>query len=94
MEKTIHAREYAVLLRLLRAHRIESGITQVQLAEQLNMTQSAFSKLERGELRLDLIQLRAICQLLGIQLVDFVTSLEQALKRPARQKTFGKSGNK
>lgn len=87
MDKTIYSREYAALLRVLRSKRTESGVTQVQLGEKLGMTQSAYSKLERGELRIDVIQLRSISKLIGVTLADFVNSLEKEIRRPTKKKS-------
>ena len=56
MEKSVHAREYAVLLKLLRETRRVAGVTQVQLAERVGESESHLSKMEQGEVRLDLIQ--------------------------------------
>ncbi len=81
MEKTIHTREYAVVLRLLRQARQEAGLTQVQLAKKLRLTQSLFSKMERGECRLDIVQLRTICRVLGLSLSEFVERLERELAK-------------
>ena len=59
--------------------RTEAGITQTQLADKLEMTQSAYSKLERGELRIDLVQLRTILLAIGGSLGEFVTHFETEL---------------
>jgi transcriptional regulator with XRE-family HTH domain len=90
MDKTIHTAEYETLLALLRETRQTAGVTQVQLAERLDETQSQISKLERGEVRIDLIELRTILLALGTDLPAFVTKLEERLKkgkRTARRKT-------
>ncbi len=79
MEKSIFTREYAALLRLLKQARKEAGVTQAELAEKLSLTQSLFSKMERGELRLDVVQLRALCHALGLTLPEFVARWEQEL---------------
>lgn len=86
MDKTIYTREYAVLLALLRSVREESGVTQTELAEKLGVTQSTYSKFEKGLRRLDCIQTRTICNLLGVSLVDFVKELERELRKPTRAK--------
>lgn len=86
MDKTIYTREYAALLRVLRSKRKESGVTQIQLAEKLGMTQSAYSKLERGELRIDVIQLRTISKLIGATLPEFVASMEKEIHSPSKKK--------
>jgi transcriptional regulator with XRE-family HTH domain len=79
MEKSVHTREYAVLLHLLRETRRAAGVTQVELAERIGESQSHLSKLERGEVRLDLIQLRTLCRALGTTLTAFVAELERSL---------------
>lgn len=81
MEKSPFTREYAVVLKLLREYRKEAGVTQVELAERLGRTQSFVSKSERGEIRLDVIQLRTICRALGATLPAFIAELERRLSR-------------
>ncbi len=81
MEKSIYTREYTVLLQLLRKAREEAGMTQVQLSKKLRLTQSLYSKMERGECRMDMIQVRTICRIFGITLMDFVDRLEKELKK-------------
>lgn len=44
--------------------RKKRGLTQAQLAEQLELQQPWMAKVERGRLGLSLAQLRAICQVL------------------------------
>lgn len=79
MEKSVFTREYAVLLRLLRETRETAKITQVRLAERLGTSQSFVSKSERGEIRLDLVQLRRICRALDTTLPEFVQRFEERL---------------
>lgn len=76
MEKSTFTREYAALRSLLREQREAKGVTQVVLAERLGETQSYVSKVERGERRLDLVQLRCFCKAIGISLGDFVARFE------------------
>jgi len=80
MDKSIYTREYGVVVRLLRKARREAGMTQVELAEALGQSQSFVSKCERGERRLDIIQLRTVCRTLGVSLADFVNQLEKELR--------------
>jgi transcriptional regulator with XRE-family HTH domain len=77
MKKTIHSREYAAVLRLLRERRRESGMSQVELAKRLGLTQSQVSKFERGEKRLDIVELRAVCSAIGVGLAEFIRKLDQ-----------------
>lgn len=81
MEKTIYTSEYAVLLRLLKEMREHAGLTQIDLAKKLRQSQSFVSKIECGDRRLDVIQLRTMCRLFDTTLPDFVERLERELKR-------------
>lgn len=81
MEKSIHTREHTAFLELLREARQESGMTQVELAKKLKLTQSLYSKMERGECRLDVIQLRRVCQAIGLTLPQFAERLESRLSK-------------
>jgi transcriptional regulator with XRE-family HTH domain len=89
MEKSVYTHDYQVVLQLLVEARKTAGIKQVELAQRLGTTQSYVSKIERGELRLDVLQLRGICRVLGIGLVDFVARLERRLseREDRRQKS-------
>lgn len=80
MEKSIFTREYDIFLRQLRTARKAAGLTQEQVADHLGQTQSFVSKCERGERRIDIVELRAFCQALGISLADFVQQLETAIQ--------------
>lgn len=79
MEKSVYRDENLVLLRLLKQCRVEAGLTQGQFAEALKRPQSFVSDIERGLRRLDLVQLRDICEVLGIGLVAFVQRFEDEL---------------
>lgn len=81
MSTSIYTREYRTMLRLLKEVREHAGVTQVELAERLNRTQSFVSKTERGESRLDIIQLRSILHKLGTNLEEFSRRLERELGR-------------
>ena len=60
------------LAALLRQIRLDSNLTQLQLAEKIGQTQSYVSKYENGEQRLDLIELEAVCKAADISLIAFV----------------------
>lgn len=60
------------LAALLRQVRLDANLTQSQLAEKIEQTQSYVSKYENGEQRLDLIELEAVCDAAGISLTTFV----------------------
>lgn len=76
MDKSIHTDEYAALLELLREARASAGLTQMQLAKKLGRSQSFITKFEIGERRLDVVQLRTVCRVLGTTLRAFVEDWE------------------
>ncbi len=61
---------------LLRDLRLERELRQTDIAERLGETQSYVSRYEKGEQRLDLVELRAICRVLDVSLSDVVARLE------------------
>jgi DNA-binding transcriptional regulator YiaG len=75
VEKSIYSAEYQRLCELLRQLRVEAGLTQVQVAAQLDVPQSFVSKYEAGERRLDVIELRHVAKVLGVSLRDFLDRL-------------------
>jgi transcriptional regulator with XRE-family HTH domain len=79
MEKSIHSARYAVFLKTLKAAREKAGLTQVQLAKRLGETQTFVFKCERGERRIDVMELRMFCQAFGLTLKQFVGALEKAI---------------
>lgn len=81
-QKSIYSDEYGMLLRLLRETREKAGITQVQLAARLGQTQSFVTKVECGDRRLDVIQLRTILAEFGVPLSKFITRFERELAKP------------
>jgi transcriptional regulator with XRE-family HTH domain len=84
MEKSTFTREYAVLKGLLRELREGANLTQVQVAEKLGQTQSFVSKCERGERRLDVVQLRAFGRAVGVTLPNIIAALEDRLSAKKR----------
>jgi len=84
MQKSIHSARYGIFLKVLREARERAGLTQVQLARKIGETQTFVSKCERGERRIDVIELRTLCRAYGISLKRFVSGLERALDRAGR----------
>ncbi len=80
MPKTIFSEGQEVLQNLLRSVRLQAGLTQAKVAEKLKQPQSFVSKYEMGERRVDLVELHAICSVLGISLREFVNRFETALR--------------
>ena len=67
---------------LLRELRHQKGLRQADLAERLGQPQSFVSKYETGERRLDILELRLVCRLLGLSLEAFASMLDERLSTP------------
>ena len=84
MKKSVSTAHYRLLCKLLRDKRQAAGLTQIDLAKRLKETQSYVSKVERGDRRLDLIELKQVCQAIRIPLVEFVREFDALTARPSR----------
>lgn len=84
MAKSIFTKEYALFLECLRNTRKAADLTQKEVANKLKQTQSFVSKCERGERRIDIVELRAYCYAIGTSLNDFVQQLEIAIDKTER----------
>lgn len=80
-----HRQRYEVFLTQLRAARLRAGITQAELAERLSNTQTFVSKCERGERRLDVVDLVEFLDALNESPSRFVGDLHTALRRTLRR---------
>lgn len=83
MKNTRDSREYTHLLDELVVARQRAGLSQEELAAALGRPQSFVSKCERGERRLDVIELRHWIMALGGELVGFLSDLEERITRNA-----------
>ena len=77
--KFLYSREQKVLRGLLRQLRIDAGLRQEDLAVRLGAYQTLITKIETGQRRLDLPELRAYVAALGLDLSAFVNLYDAAL---------------
>jgi transcriptional regulator with XRE-family HTH domain len=77
---TANRKQQKALLSLLRELRLEAGLRQVDMARKLGKPQAFVSYYESGARRLDLLELRQICGILGITLAEFVRKFEKQLQ--------------
>jgi len=70
-------RDRRVFLRLLRRVRMDAKLTQSQLAKTLGVTQARISKYEQGERRIDMLELKRICDAIGLPLTEFSRRFEE-----------------
>lgn len=97
MQKSIISKEYGLFLAFLKKVRLDAGLTQVQIAKRLKVGQSAISKVEKGERRIDIVELRQWAKALGMSLTDFVVAFEIYLKKHRKEDlkiTIVKKGDK
>ena len=59
--------------------RKRKSLTQIQLAEKLNLSQTVVSKIETCERRLDVIELIDVCEAINISYLDFFNELNSKL---------------
>lgn len=79
MDKSPFSKEYKIFIELLKEQRMQAGVTQSDLADALQEKQSFISKCERGERRLDIIELHNFCSAIGLSLTVFTKELEKRL---------------
>ena len=72
MGSSVHSVRYQEFLKRLRAARKEAGLTQLEVAQQLEVHQSFVSKSESGELRVDVVELSDFAKLYQKELEYFV----------------------
>lgn len=63
VSKSIHSNEYRTVIKKLREAREAAGLTQADVAEKLGKPQSYISKIERGERRIDIVELKQFSEL-------------------------------
>ena len=72
MVKSIHTKEYAYFVERLKQARLDSGLTQVEVAKKLKRPQSHISNVESGQQRVDVIELQRFAKLYGKDVGYFI----------------------
>ena len=72
MKKAIYSKEQKILVEKLRKAREDAGLDQSQAAQLLGTTQSHISKLESGQRRIDVIQLKEIARVYKKEITDLI----------------------
>lgn len=79
MQLAITPNEREVYQILLRDIRQEAGLLQQQVADALRVPQSFVSKYESGTRRLDVLEFRCVCTVLGVTPEEVMRRLEERL---------------
>lgn len=80
MKKRSYIAQRDRLTALLREMRLEAGLTQTELAARIGKDQAYVSRYESGQRRLDVLEVREMCNAVGMTLEVFARRLEKALK--------------
>jgi len=87
MAASTHHQDYQLFVAILRDARKRADVTQLDLATRIGNTQTFISKVERGERRLDVVELVEFCEALGLNPLDL---LQDYLGRRAATGKHGK----
>ncbi len=63
MTKTIYTKEYKGILQKLKRARQKAGLKQEEVAKKLGKPQSYISKIESGERRIDIVELKQLAKI-------------------------------
>lgn len=72
MAKTIYSQDHRFLVQQLKRARQEAGLSQIEVADMLGKTQSYISKIESGQVRVDVLQLRDFAKIYKKKLNFFI----------------------
>ncbi|MCW1948911.1 MAG: helix-turn-helix transcriptional regulator [Candidatus Shapirobacteria bacterium] len=72
MPKSTHTDDYKIIIARLKKIRLELGLKQEDVANKLNKPQSFVSKVECGERRLDIVELKKLAKLYKKDITYFI----------------------
>ncbi|TGJ98714.1 XRE family transcriptional regulator [Leptospira langatensis] len=87
MAKTIYTEEYKIFQRLLKKAREEAGLTQIEVAQELDAPQSFVSKIEAGDRRIDVIEFWRLARLYK-KPYDFFFRFEEKSESKSKKKSL------
>jgi len=73
-----HRKESVLLSAMLLDARVHAGLTQLDVATRLGVAQTLISKIEVGERKIELVIVRDLCRIYGIDFLDFVAAFDAA----------------
>ncbi len=72
----LYGKQHKQLVEKIKKARIEASLSQEELAEKLNKTQSFLSKVENGQVKIDAILLKELSKILNKNVNHFLEDLE------------------
>jgi transcriptional regulator with XRE-family HTH domain len=72
MPKTIYSKEHRILVERLKKARKEAGLDQMDVAKLFGVTQSYISKIESGQRRVDIVQLKRFARVYRKEIDYFI----------------------
>jgi transcriptional regulator with XRE-family HTH domain len=72
MGRTIRTKEYALFIERMKKARSESGLLQIEVAKAMKRPQSYISRVESGEYRLDILEVKKFAKLYKKSIEYFV----------------------
>lgn len=72
MGNTIRTKEYTLFIERMKQARRESGLKQIEVAKKMKRPQSYISRVESGEYRLDILEVKRFAQLYNKDINYFV----------------------
>jgi len=75
VKNSIYTYEYKKFLKNLRKARLDSGLTQIDVAKKLNQHQSYISKCESGERRVDVVELMKFAKVYNKPIKFFIDKI-------------------
>jgi transcriptional regulator with XRE-family HTH domain len=72
MPKSIYSKDYKNVIEKLKKARVDAGLKQSDIAKKLKKPQSYISKIERGERRIDITELKELAEIYKKDITYFV----------------------
>ncbi|MCD6282162.1 helix-turn-helix transcriptional regulator [bacterium] len=72
MPKSVFSKDYQIAIKRLKEARLEAGLTQAEVAKKIGKPQSYISKIECGERRVDIAELKILARVYRKSLSFFI----------------------
>lgn len=73
MNKSVYKDDYKLVVERLKRARLDAGLSQQTVADKLGRPQSYISKIESGERRVDIIEVKALAKLYNQKIEELVS---------------------